>query len=115
MRGDISTIMTTNTITNTKKEKYHISNFLKNKSYTTQPCVVDTDNIFLYKDKLYEIDGRIKSYKVHNKPRKLSNGQWNDWTNECEMDTVYVVEDKNKIHFFDQDLYRLHPSAVREF
>lgn len=99
---------------NSKKEKYHIDNYLKNKSYIENRCVVDTENVFIYKNKKYRVNSDVKSYKVHNKPRKLSNGKWNDWTNECEMDCIYVIECNGKTHFFDQDYYRIHPSLITE-
>ncbi|MFL1672470.1 hypothetical protein [Paenibacillus dendritiformis] len=96
-----------------KRIKYHIDNYFKDTVETVE-CAVDADNIFSYKNKLYIIDKKLKSYKVHNKPKKLSNGDWNNWTNECEMDCVHVAEVDSKVHFFDQYFYRLHPSLVTE-
>lgn len=96
------------------KQDYHIDNFLKEKQYNLIHCVVDTDNKFKYNSNKYLISEKAKQYKVHNKAKRLTNGSLNNFTNESEMDCVYVAECNDKIYFFDQDKYRIHPALISQ-
>lgn len=72
----------------------------KNKKMLTKS--VDINNEFWYNNSIFKINKDLESYKVHNTPKKLSNDKYNEWTNEAQMDTVFIIEDGEDVHFLDQ-------------
>lgn len=95
------------------KNDYHIDKFFKNRKYEIVQCYVDTDNYFIYNNQKYKIFDKVIQYRVKNKAFRKSDGSFNNFTNESKMDCIHVVELKNnRLHFFDQDLYRIHPSFI---
>lgn len=63
---------------------------------------VDISNEFEYSGGTYSISPMLKQYEVKNYPVS-TNGNYNNWTNEAEMDNVIVIDDGVKIKFLDQD------------
>lgn len=63
---------------------------------------VDIANEFCYNNNRYRVSPNLKQYEVKNYPHKTS-GKYNEWTNECEMDSVIVIEQDSKIKFLDQN------------
>lgn len=63
---------------------------------------VDTTNEFSYKNVKYRISPVLKQYEVVNYPL-ITNGKYNNWTNESDMDSVIVIDNKGEIEFLDQD------------
>lgn len=61
---------------------------------------VDIGNEFSYNSVQYRISPTLKQYEVKNYP-VLENGKYNNWTNDCEMDSVIVVDD-DSLKFLDQ-------------
>lgn len=63
---------------------------------------VDINNEFKYKGNTYRISPLLKQYQVKNYPVKNINGTYNNWTNECDMDSVIIVDNGESIKFLDQ-------------
>lgn len=94
------------------KEKFHIDQILKGTRYNLSPIPVNTENEFVYKNEKYIISDMVKQYKVTNKTKKLPDGKWNDWTNEADMDYIYVIVHEGIVNYFDQDLYRINSKYI---
>lgn len=63
---------------------------------------VDISNELCYNEITYKISPNLKQYEVKNYPQ-LSNDKYNDWTNECEMDSVIVIDNDGVLKFLDQN------------
>lgn len=63
---------------------------------------VDINNELCYNDNSYRISPNLAQYQVKNYPIK-TNGKYNDWTNECDMDSVIVIDNGQSIKFLDQN------------
>ena len=63
-------------------------------------CTVDIDNIFNFDGKIFMINQDLKEYFVYNKAYEEL-----DYTNECEMDSVYAVCTNDGLYsFFDENV-----------
>jgi hypothetical protein len=63
---------------------------------------VDINNELCYNNIRYRISPNLKQYEVKNYP--IAKGdKFNEWTNECEMDSVIVIEKEDSIKFLDQN------------
>ncbi|ARF70756.1 hypothetical protein B7C51_25120 (plasmid) [Paenibacillus larvae subsp. pulvifaciens] len=68
--------------------------------------IVDTENRFVFKDVEYMIDEELIDYKVFNKPRMISD-EYNYWTNDSLMDSVYCIDSGEEIRFFNERLVEI--------
>lgn len=75
--------------------------------------VVDVNNEFTYLGMKHKISDSVEQYAVHNKPYRLENGEWNDWTNEAEMTHVLVVDNNKYLSFYDEKLNEIDPELVK--
>ena len=83
-------------------------NKIRENSKIVEWCYVDTDNEFKFMNRTFVIDESVEQYKVHNKA-----GEVYDYTNEAIMDKILVVVDnENKLRFYDQDLNEIDGSLV---
>jgi hypothetical protein len=63
---------------------------------------VDINNELCYNGIRYRVSPNLKQYEVKNYPIK-TNDKYNEWTNECEMDSVIVIDKGDTIKFLDQN------------
>lgn len=63
---------------------------------------VDIYNEFTFNNNTYKINPTLKQYEVSNFPI-LENGKYNNWTNNCEMDSVIIIENNEILRFIDQN------------
>jgi len=83
-------------------------NKIRENSKILEWCYVNTDNEFEFMNRTFTIDESVEQYKVHNKA-----GEVYDYTNEAMMDKILVVVDnENKLRFYDQDLNEIDGSLV---
>lgn len=81
-----------------RKSTLDKSTKIQENSKALQWAYVDTDNEFVFMDKTFVISEKVEEYRVYNKA-----GLIEDYTNECYMDKILVVLDKNdKLNFFNQ-------------
>ena len=69
--------------------------------YIAQWCIVDTNNIFNFNGKYYQINKSLNQYKVKN-------------DNDCLMDKILVYQQDNNIYYYDQDIYEIDSSKIIE-
>lgn len=83
-------------------------NKIRENSKILEWCYVNTDNEFEFMNRTFTIDESVEQYKVYNKA-----GEADDYTNEAMMDKILVVVDnENKLRFYDQDLNEIDGSLV---
>ena len=63
---------------------------------------VNISNEFSYKEDKFRLSPTLKQYEVKNFP-VLSDGKYNNWTNEAEMDSVIVIDNDGDMKFLDQN------------
>lgn len=63
---------------------------------------VDIENEFCYNNSRYKVSPKLIQYEVKNYPNSDLSDNYNDWTNESEMDSVIIIDYGNKIEFLDQ-------------
>lgn len=63
---------------------------------------VDIHNEFSYNQLIYKISPTLKQYEVTNYP-VYSNGKYNNWTNDCDMDSVILIDTNGEVKFLDQN------------
>lgn len=86
-----------------KPTKLEKSTAIKLNAKCSQWCYVDTNNEFKFMNKTFQIDEKVKEYKVHNKAQYI-DGKLNDFTNEAYMDEILVVIDKqDRLRFYNQN------------
>lgn len=62
--------------------------------YIFKSCYVDTNNEFIYKNKKYRISDEVKEYQKRNVRER-------DYKLEYPLDHIVVIEQDDKIHFFN--------------
>jgi hypothetical protein len=86
----------------TKLTKLQRSSVIQSNAKVSQWCYVNTDNEFKFMNKIFQIDEKVKEYKVHNKAR-LIDGELNDYTNNFHMEEILcVVDNEDKLNFYNQ-------------
>lgn len=63
---------------------------------------VDINNELCYNNNSYRVSPNLKQYEVKNYPLDTS-GKYNEWTNECDMDSVVIIDNGKSIKFLDQN------------
>lgn len=63
---------------------------------------VDIYNEFCYNNRMFRINPNLKQYHVRNYPIR-TNGKYNHWTNDCDMDSIIVINNGYKLKFLDQN------------
>jgi hypothetical protein len=60
----------------------------------------------------FQIKSSVSQYTVANPPRRSEKGNWNNWTNESQMDMILVVDDGHDLRFFDQNFEEIDQMKV---
>lgn len=78
-------------------------------SIATEWCYVDTENNFVFMNKLFNIDESLSDYKVHNKSGDVEN-----YTNESYMEEILVTVNKsNQLKFYNQNYDKIENGMVK--
>lgn len=65
----------------------------------SQWCYVNTDNEFIFMNKVFVINDNVEEYKVYNKA-----GEVEDFTNEAYMDEILaVLQNDGVVKFYNQN------------
>jgi hypothetical protein len=73
----------------------------KSKPYTSEWCLVDTSNTFTFGGRLYQIDNKVKQYKVQA-------------DNKSEMDKILCILVDGELIFFDQNIDAINNKSVKQ-
>ena len=74
-----------------------------------QWCYVNTENEFVFMDNVFIIDKKVKEYKVYHKSFEYEN-----YTNEAEMEEILVVIDNdNNLKFYNQNYDLIDSKLVK--
>lgn len=96
-----------------KFQKLH--SMMVNKSNVKQVkwCIVDTENKFVVDGVTFEIDASVEQYAVENKP-VYAGSNWNDWTNDAQMDKILVITlyDGDYFEFYDENIEEIDPHKI---
>jgi hypothetical protein len=96
------------------KARFEKPNKFKNvPDHTARWCLVSTDNIFYFNDKVYRIDDSVKQYTVTGKACK-NGSDWNNFSNNATMERILCYMDDGEMFFYDENINQIDNNMIKE-